>query len=119
VGEYAIWTHPDNRSGTEVTVRANRFNAETQRMQYRLLTLRGDEFEPDGEAWVDGERLRDPKFLQQQQGQAGPSLGPGAGPPPRPDPDAVTGTGAGAKKKPSSIKVAMHVARKVVTSCWR
>jgi hypothetical protein len=108
VGEYAIWTHPDNRSGTEVTVRANRFNAETQRMEYRLLTLRGDEFEPGGEAWVDGERLRDPTFVQQQQqGQAGPSSGPGAGP------------GAGAKKKPSSIKVAMHVARKVVTSCFK
>jgi hypothetical protein len=117
VGEYAIWTHPDNRSGTEVTVRANRFNAETQRMEYRLLTLRGDEFEPGGEAWVDGERLRDPTFVQQQQqGQAGPSSGPGAGPP-GPDPDA--GLGAGAKKKSSSIRVAMHVARKVVTSCWR
>jgi hypothetical protein len=89
-------------------------------MEYRLLTLRGDEFEPGGEAWVDGERLRDPTFVQQQQqGQAGPSLGPGAGPPPRPDPDAGPGAGAGAKKKPSSIKVAMHVARKVVTSCWR
>jgi hypothetical protein len=86
-------------------------------MEYRLLTLRGDEFEPGGVVWVDGERLRDPTFVQQQQqGQAGPSSGPGAGPP-GPDPDA--GLGAGAKKKPSSIRVAMHVARKVVTSCWR
>ena len=85
-------------------------------MEYRLLTLRGDDFQPGGEEWVDGERLRDPTFLQQQQGQAGPSSGPGAGPP-RPDPD--DGPEPRPKKKPSSVKVAMHVARRVVTSCFK
>lgn len=84
-------------------------------MQYTLVTLGGDDFRPGGEEWVDGERLRDRTFLQ-QEGQAGPSTRPGAGSP-GPDPDA--GPEPGPKKKPSSIKVAMNVARKVVTSCWR